>query len=200
VPDRPKLSNFLTVEQQLQLLASAQGLQPTAVQVAITGAGLTDSANMQIGQLSAGLYQRVAVAQALMGSPRLLLLDEPLGAVGPSSQRLIIAALERAKGVGATLIVATHQLMAFAGICDRVVHVSEGKLTELGPMTQVLAEARTRVLFTATGANLGLLPGQPIPASAGLMGRLVTAEERSTLVGLVHGAGGQIVHMSAQWD
>jgi lipoprotein-releasing system ATP-binding protein len=90
--------------------------------------GLAERAQHRPGMLSGGEQQRVAVARALAGGPRLLLADEPTGDLDPATgERLsaLIAGLARARGL--TVVVATHN-QALARSCDRVLRLDAGRL------------------------------------------------------------------------
>ena len=89
--------------------------------------GLKDRANNFPAQLSGGEQQRVAIARALAKNPKLLLCDEPTGALDYQTGKAILKLLQdTCKSTGKTVVLITHN-SAFTEIADRVVHVREGK-------------------------------------------------------------------------
>jgi ABC-2 type transport system ATP-binding protein len=96
-------------------------------------AGIADLARRPVGRLSKGQRQRVGLAQAILGAPRALILDEPTQGLDPA-QVVDARALVRARAQeGAAVLVSTHLLAEAAGLCDRVVVIVRG---------QVVAEER----------------------------------------------------------
>ena len=90
--------------------------------------GLADHLDKRIGQLSGGQAQRVAIARALIGPRKVLLADEPTGALDTSTAEEIMKVLRARIDAGASGILVTHE-PRFAGWADRVVMVRDGRLT-----------------------------------------------------------------------
>jgi len=93
--------------------------------------GLSDRANHLPSQLSGGQQQRVAIARALVGSPPILLADEPTGALDSATSKDIMDILENLNRSGHTIILITHDLNV-AKRAKRVIRISDGKLSESG--------------------------------------------------------------------
>lgn len=89
--------------------------------------GLQDVANRQIGQLSKGYRQRVGIAQALIGNPEVILLDEPTVGLDPA-QIIEIRELVRELGKDHTVLLSSHILTEVSELCDEVLILSKGKL------------------------------------------------------------------------
>jgi ATP-binding cassette subfamily B protein len=81
-------------------------------------------------QLSGGQKQRVALSRALLGAPRVLVLDDPLSAVDSRTERAILEALDRA-AAGRTMVLVTHRIAA-AARCDRVLVLDAGRVVADG--------------------------------------------------------------------
>jgi putative ABC transport system ATP-binding protein len=97
-----------------------------AARAALERVGLAHRLGHYPAQLSGGEQQRVAVARAFVGRPRLLLADEPTGNLdGATGKQVMDLLFELARAEGATLILITHD-MALAGRCDRIVRVADG--------------------------------------------------------------------------
>lgn len=119
-------------------------------------------------EFSGGMRQRVVIALALAGEPRLIIADEPTTALDVSIQAQIIALLvelTRTRGMGVVLI--THDMGVIAEACDRVAVLYAGRLAEVGPVRDVLTAPRhpySRGLIAAiprVGARLAMLPQIP---------------------------------------
>jgi ABC-type Mn2+/Zn2+ transport system ATPase subunit len=93
--------------------------------------GITDLAERQIGRLSGGQQQRALIARALVQDARLLLLDEPLGAVDAETRSVIAAVLDELRRSGTTVVVATHELGRSEADFDGVLFLHEGHLAAL---------------------------------------------------------------------
>ena len=93
--------------------------------------GLSDRMEHYPNQLSGGQQQRVAIARALVGNPRLLLADEPTGALDQKTGRQVMELFRELNKEGRTIIMITHD-MNIARYARRVVHIIDGELTEGG--------------------------------------------------------------------
>jgi len=78
------------------------------------------------------MQQRLGIAQALVGSPRLLLLDEPTSALDPVGRRIVRGLLEEVRGRGVAVLLNSHLLSEVELVCDRVAIIARGKLIRAG--------------------------------------------------------------------
>ena len=106
--------------------------------------GLGDVAGRRIRKLSGGMRRRIALAQALLGDPQLLVLDEPSAALDPE-QRLRFRELVSDLGDERVVLVSTHQTEDVAALCQRVIVLSDGNDAFDGTPAQLSALARDRV-------------------------------------------------------
>ncbi|MEA3077584.1 MAG: molybdate transport system ATP-binding protein [Actinomycetota bacterium] len=117
--------------------------------------GLAEEMDMRPSQLSGGQAQRVAVARALAGSPRLLLLDEPLSALDATTRPALRRELRRhlAESTAARVLV-THDPVEAAGLADRLVVVEDGRVVQSGTPAEISQRPRSRYVADLVGVNL----------------------------------------------
>lgn len=145
----------MMVADYLHYAATLKGIETRqiypAVRQAIIATGLGKRALDPVATLSRGLKQRVGVAQAILGKPRLLILDEPTNGLDPQQtdhMRRLIQRLARQ----ATVILSTHIMQEVDAICDRVLVLRHGKLA-LDEHLDSLRQSRTLVLRTDTASE-----------------------------------------------
>ena len=102
----------------------------------IARVGLTAEANKRVGQLSKGYRQRVGLAQAMIGNPELLILDEPTTGLDPN-QLEDIRALIREMGKDRTVILSTHILQEVKQMCTRVIIINHGEIKVDKPISEI---------------------------------------------------------------
>ena len=111
------------------------------VAAAIAAVGAASYADAPVGLLSGGQQQRLRIAQALAGSPRLLLCDEPLLSLDPASQQAVVALLSRYhREHGSTVVFVTHEITPVAGLVDRVLYVAGGRWAAGSPEAVMTTE------------------------------------------------------------
>jgi D-methionine transport system ATP-binding protein len=103
--------------------------------------GLGDRANAYPAQLSGGQKQRVGIARALAGEPKVLLSDEATSALDPDTTGSILTLLrDLNQRLGLTILLITHEMEVVKRICDSVAIMSDGRITEAGPVHELLAK------------------------------------------------------------
>jgi ABC-2 type transport system ATP-binding protein len=110
--------------------------------------GLSEVATKRVSALSGGQRRRVVLAQALLGSPDLLVLDEPTTGLDPAQRGRLRDVLGRA-GETSTVVISTHQTEDVAALCERVVVIDEGRLLFDGTVTDLISQAAGRVWMAA---------------------------------------------------
>jgi ABC-2 type transport system ATP-binding protein len=106
--------------------------------------GLSDVATKRVSALSGGQRRRVVLAQALVGRPDLLVLDEPTAGLDPAQRGRLRDVLGRA-GETSTVIISTHQTEDVAALCERVVVIDGGRVLFDGTVTELIGQAAGRV-------------------------------------------------------
>ena len=114
-----------------QRLARSPGGEPERGEL-LELVGLTAARAMQVDAMSKGMQQRLGIAQALVGSPRVLLLDEPTSALDPAGRRTVRALLEELRGREIGVLLNSHLLSEVELVCDRVVILSRGRVVAAG--------------------------------------------------------------------
>src|ERR671914_1026543 len=94
--------------------------------------GLQEAAERRVGTMSKGMQQRLGIAQATVGSPRLLLLDEPTSALDPAGRRTVRRLLEALRQRGVAVLLNSHLLSEVELVCDRVAIIARGELVAAG--------------------------------------------------------------------
>lgn len=149
LPERLVLDRWMSGSRFLAyhhaLLGMDAGGRAADVARGLERVGLEPSAGrMPIRRYSRGMLQRLGLAQALMGEPRYLFLDEPVSGVDPAGVMLFRRLLADARSRGATLIVNSHQLAEVERVCDRVAFVKGGRVESIE--TPRAAETVARVM------------------------------------------------------
>jgi ABC-2 type transport system ATP-binding protein len=94
--------------------------------------GLGEAAGVKVEAMSKGMQQRLGIAQALVGSPRLLMLDEPTSALDPAGRRVVRRILEELRSRGIGVLLNSHLLSEIELVCDRVLILLDGRIIAEG--------------------------------------------------------------------
>jgi ABC-2 type transport system ATP-binding protein len=115
--------------------------------------GLADARRRKVEAMSKGMQQRLGIAQALVGSPRLLVLDEPTSALDPAGRRTVRQLLEEVRSRGIAVLLNSHLLSEVELVCDRVVILLDGDVVSAGTPDE-LTRARGVELETPSGVRV----------------------------------------------
>lgn len=111
---------------------------------------LRDARDRKMGGFSGGMRQRLGVAQALMGNPQLVILDEPVSALDPQGRYEVIKIMERLRGT-TTIFYSTHILQDVERVADQVAIVRDGTVALQGPLDQILHSNRNALVVEIEG-------------------------------------------------
>ncbi len=140
LPEQPPLYMNESAEEYLYFVGEAKGLKgdllEDQIEDVIYQTGLEPVRKKRIGALSKGYKQRVGIAQALLGNPKVIILDEPTVGLDPI-QNIEIRELIRELGKHHTVIFSSHILSEVQEICDRIVMITNGKLAALDEANQL---------------------------------------------------------------
>jgi ABC-2 type transport system ATP-binding protein len=138
----PRYYGWMTGRELVQFAGRLQGLDPRAAEAradeTLEMVGLADARRRRIGGYSGGMRQRLGIAQALVATPRLLILDEPVSSLDPEGRRDLLGLIADVRA-SATVIFSTHVLADVERICDRVAILDHGRLVTEGPLEALLA-------------------------------------------------------------
>ncbi len=173
-PIHPELRAREFLRYRAELIGLRGSTARDAMDRAIAACGLGPIVGRLVGALSKGFRQRVGVAAAIMGQPKLVILDEPSVGLDPN-QLLEFRALVRSLGRERTVLISSHILAEIDAVCDRAILMNGGRLVAEGTMESLRAGGGDRYVVEAAGAGarvalasiagLGGLSGQPIDAT-----------------------------------
>lgn len=153
---------FLTAEEILRVYGKLQGIRNNElkgmVPQLIFTVGLEGFEKLKLRDFSKGMLQRVGLAQAIMGNPDLLILDEVTSGLDPVGRRDLHDILKDYKKKGKTVFFSSHELSEVAKLCDRIILIDKGKAIQEKPLHEILESRRT---YTMTVKTQGALPALP---------------------------------------
>ncbi|CUJ69689.1 Daunorubicin/doxorubicin resistance ATP-binding protein DrrA [Achromobacter xylosoxidans] len=125
--------------------------------------GIAGAAHRRVGGYSKGMRQRLALAQALLGEPRVLLFDEPTTGLDPASRLMFYEIVHELRAAGATILLSTHALSELAGHADRIVVMKAGRKIADGAMSALRRDTGLpiRIRLTLAEPQSGTLLARP---------------------------------------
>ncbi|RFC44864.1 MAG: ABC-2 type transport system ATP-binding protein [Verrucomicrobia bacterium] len=143
LPENPYFYKYLTGLETLLFFGKLCGLRGKTLQdkarLMLQTVGLADAADRRLGGYSKGMLQRIGLAQALIGEPRLLVLDEPTAGVDPAGSHEIRDLILQFKAQGITVLLCSHMLNQVQEICDRIGVMNRGELVAEGRLDELLS-------------------------------------------------------------
>jgi ABC-type multidrug transport system ATPase subunit len=131
VPQQVEFTPARTVAEVLGYFADLRGLAPTAVRRALERVGLAPHANRRASELSGGFTQRLSLAQAMLGEPSLLILDEPTASLDPEATWEFRGLMEQLRREHVTILLCSHLLAEVERVADRVLILVDGACAAL---------------------------------------------------------------------
>jgi len=144
--EEPRFYPYLSGRRTLELFAELDGeLGPGSGRRGVAGlldlVGLTPQAERRVGTYSTGMRQRLGLAAALLGSPQLMLLDEPTTGLDPAGAREMRAVVSRLAGEGVAVLLSSHDMDEVADVCGSVTILASGRVVWDGSVERLRAEA-----------------------------------------------------------
>lgn len=153
LPETVALYPSLTGNETLAFYARLKGLSTAANQDLLARVGISEAGRRRVGGYSKGMRQRLALAQALLGQPRVLLLDEPTTGLDPASRLLFYEIVGELRDAGAAILLSTHALAELEGQADRVVVMQRGRKIADGTLSDLRRSAGLPVRVRLTMAH-----------------------------------------------
>ncbi|WP_374649827.1 ABC transporter ATP-binding protein [Dongia sp.] len=150
LPENVAFHDELTGTQTLSFYARLKGVPLSECGRLIERVGLAFAAGRRVKTYSKGMRQRLGLAQALLGDPRLLLLDEPTTGLDPRSRGEFFAIVDELSGRGATVIISSHILTELEAKTDLVAIMNGGRMAAFGPLERLRMQANLPVRFAIT--------------------------------------------------
>ena len=167
----------------LRVLAAAGGLPESRVDELLELTGIPAAARKRAGEYSMGMRQRLGLAAALLGDPRVLILDEPSNGLDPEGIRWLRGFLRHLSSQGKTILVSRHQLQEVEQTVDDVVIIANGRLVREGAMSELRGAPKALVRTSDPAQLAGALRVADVMSTPGSDGELVAETADLRLVG-----------------
>ncbi|MFH1531948.1 MAG: ABC transporter ATP-binding protein [Pseudomonadota bacterium] len=191
LPEQPYFYDYLKPRELLRFMGGLQGLSGAAldkqVDELIDMVGLGHARDRTLRKFSKGMLQRAGIAQAFLGDPDLVILDEPLSGLDPIGRKEMKDILTRAKARGKTLFFSSHILSDIEMICDRVAIVDKGRIVRHGVTRDLVAEGATEVEIEAATDR------EDLDDALGGLGRIAERVGRTVRLTAPHADGPRLV-------
>lgn len=170
LPERPYFFEYLTGRELLEFYADLLDVprreRRERIDAALRQVGMLQDAGRRLGKYSKGMLQRLGLAQALLGDPELLILDEPMSGLDPMGRREVRTLLQELKAQGRTIVLSSHIVPDVEQLADAVGILRDGRLVlheRLGGLADACAYRVRAAGCLAEAARLGL-PAWAVPA------------------------------------
>ena len=140
-PELPNIQSFMTPREVLALSAREIGLTPgvgTEIDRVLQEVGIIEYGDSRVSRLSKGMVQRLSVAQALIGSPQTLVLDEPMIGLDPAGTAHLREVLVEYAKTGGTILMSSHMMSEVEGMCSSVGLIHGGRLLFRGTPSEMV--------------------------------------------------------------
>ena len=182
LPENVAFHGAMTGREVLSFYAKLKGQDTRACDELLERFGLAEARNQRVGTYSKGMRQRLGLAQAVMGKPRLLLFDEPTTGLDPTFRRSFYELLSDQRAAGTTALISSHALTEIEARADRVAIMKQGRLIACGTL-----DALRRAANLPVRVRVSVTPGEA--------GRVA---ERIDAVGQVHSVNNRTVDLTCR--
>ena len=158
LPENVAFNAALTGRETLAFYARLKRIAPKTAWALLDRVGLSDAAGRRVGTYSKGMRQRLGLAQALLGRPRVLLLDEPTTGLDPALRQTFYESLNELRDDGATVLISSHALNELEDRAEHVLIMNRGVLAAQGTLAELRALSRLPIRIA-----LEVAPGESAP-------------------------------------
>jgi ABC-2 type transport system ATP-binding protein len=142
IVETPDLYRFMNGRENLEHFARMLGVGSDEIERVAALVGLAHRLEQRVGTYSLGMRQRLGIAQALLGKPKLLILDEPANGLDPAGIREIRELLRNLAAGGMSVFVSSHLLAEIELMCDRVAIIHKGRVLRQGTVRELISRQR----------------------------------------------------------
>lgn len=160
LPENVAFNAALTGRETLTFYARLKHVKPAKAWAFLDRVGLTDAADRRVGTYSKGMRQRLGLVQALLGRPRVLLLDEPTTGLDPALRQTFYDILNELREDGATVLISSHALNELEDRAEHVLIMNRGILVAQGTLSELRSISRLPIRV-----SLDFAPGAGVPAA-----------------------------------
>lgn len=206
LPENPYFYDYLCVPELLDMVGRLYGLDRSTrrgrAAALADRVGLGDVGRRPLRSFSKGMMQRAGLAQALMGNPDVVVLDEPMSGLDPIGRKEVRELITELREAGKTVFFSTHILSDATMLCDRVGIIVQGRLRDVGPLGKLLSPRvdQVEVVWSApddVAARLRQRPGEHEVTSEGHVIRVADSEAAQAFVAALLRRGGRLLQMTS---
>jgi Cu-processing system ATP-binding protein len=159
LPENVAFNAALTGRETLAFYARLKQIKPAAAWPLLDRVGLMHAADRRVGTYSKGMRQRLGLAQALLGRPRVLLLDEPTTGLDPALRQTFYEILGELREDGATVLISSHALNELEDRAEHVLIMNRGVLVAQGTLAELRSISQLPIRISLDLAPGGEMPG-----------------------------------------
>jgi ABC-type multidrug transport system ATPase subunit len=207
MPEKIAFYDNLTALQNLYFYAELKNVPKTECVQLINEFGLREHIHKKVGKYSKGMLQRLGMARAILGSPPILILDEPSVGLDPHGVKLIRDKIKQLNKMGVTIFLSSHILSEVQAVCSQVGIINNGVLIAQDTVGNLSQNLRIKPKITLTIANLTDNLQQIVQSiegveRTGIVGNSLEVfclpESRAKVIIEVHRAGGKITNVQTE--
>lgn len=177
LPENVAFNAALTGRETLAFYARLKQIAPSTGWPLLERVGLSDAADRRVGTYSKGMRQRLGLAQALLGRPRVLLLDEPTTGLDPALRQTFYEILNELRDDGATVLISSHALNELEDRAEHVLIMNRGILVAQGTLSELRSISQLPIRLT-----LDLAPGTTAAAPSWMAGESIVTPHGCVLL------------------